>query len=100
MTREKFTKCAWDIFVSLGADKARTACLAEHLVEANRKGHDSHGVSMIPGDVADALKAYPQTNPFLLCYPDQWRSHRAGYGDQCHRVGQSQSGTNERRACA
>jgi uncharacterized oxidoreductase len=37
-----------EIFVRAGATRVVAAEVAEHLVEANLKGHDSHGVGMIP----------------------------------------------------
>ncbi len=37
-----------DIFEHAGASEANAARVAGHLVEANLKGHDSHGVGMIP----------------------------------------------------
>ena len=39
------------LFVRQGADEATSHTVAEHLVEANLKGHDSHGVGMIPAYV-------------------------------------------------
>jgi len=41
------------IFVSAGAAKEQAASVAAHLVEANLKGHDSHGVGMVPAYVAN-----------------------------------------------
>ncbi len=41
------------IFVAAGADSAAAAQVADHLVTANLKGHDSHGVGMIPAYVAN-----------------------------------------------
>ena len=42
---------ARQIFLSLGATPERSTQVAQHLVEANLKGHDSHGVGMIPNYV-------------------------------------------------
>lgn len=39
------------IFVTAGSDEAVAREVADHLVEANLKGHDSHGVGMIPAYV-------------------------------------------------
>src|SRR3954469_13137345 len=36
------------VFTAAGSDEAEAAIVADHLVEANLKGHDSHGVGMIP----------------------------------------------------
>lgn len=44
------------IFTAQNADPDTANTVAEHLVEANLKGHDSHGVGMIPAYVAN-LKA-------------------------------------------
>jgi uncharacterized oxidoreductase len=40
-----------DIFTHAGAAESVAADVAHHLVEANLKGHDSHGVGMIPAYV-------------------------------------------------
>lgn len=39
------------IFTTLGSDEAAARTVADHLVTANLKGHDSHGVGMIPAYV-------------------------------------------------
>ena len=44
----KLTGIARRVFVAAGSDEAEAAIVADHLVEANLKGHDSHGVGMIP----------------------------------------------------
>jgi uncharacterized oxidoreductase len=36
------------ICVAAGANKSEASAVAKHLVEANLKGHDSHGVGMLP----------------------------------------------------
>ena len=36
------------VMASLGCDEDESRCIAEHLVAANLKGHDSHGIGMIP----------------------------------------------------
>ena len=46
--QDRLTRFVTDIFVAGGASGAAAAEVAEHLVEANLKGHDSHGVGMIP----------------------------------------------------
>lgn len=48
------TDFAARIFVACGARTADAHTVAEHLVEANLKGHDSHGVGMIPAYVGNA----------------------------------------------
>jgi hydroxycarboxylate dehydrogenase B len=40
-----------EVFVSAGAAEATASDVAHHLVEANLKGHDSHGVGMTPAYV-------------------------------------------------
>jgi len=44
------------IFRAAGSNERECNLLADHLVEANLKGHDSHGVGMIPAYIA-SLKA-------------------------------------------
>lgn len=46
------------IFQSLGAPAEKADVVAGHLVEANLKGHDSHGVGMIPNYVYGAQQGY------------------------------------------
>ncbi|NJN51075.1 MAG: malate/lactate/ureidoglycolate dehydrogenase [Gammaproteobacteria bacterium] len=41
------------IFVAAGATSSDARIVAEHLVEANLKGHDSHGVGMVPAYVGN-----------------------------------------------
>jgi len=52
------TNFASRIFQSLGAPADKADTVASHLVEANLKGHDSHGVGMIPNYVYGALQGY------------------------------------------
>jgi len=49
----RLTEFATRIFVSAGSREAFASRVAEHLVAANLKGHDSHGVGMIPAYVAN-----------------------------------------------
>jgi hydroxycarboxylate dehydrogenase B len=44
----RLTGIARRVFAAAGSDEDEAAIVAEHLVEANLKGHDSHGVGMIP----------------------------------------------------
>lgn len=46
------TQVATAILQCAGAEEQRARAVAEHLVTANLKGHDSHGVGMIPNYVA------------------------------------------------
>jgi hydroxycarboxylate dehydrogenase B len=48
---EKLRGFVRDVFVSAGATIDAAGEVAAHLVEANLKGHDSHGVGMIPAYV-------------------------------------------------
>ncbi|MCZ6644021.1 MAG: malate/lactate/ureidoglycolate dehydrogenase [Gammaproteobacteria bacterium] len=48
ITQEKLTNFVTRLFATANATEAVAAEVAEHLVEANLKGHDSHGVGMIP----------------------------------------------------
>lgn len=56
------TQFATRIFTSAGAEEARAASVARHLVEANLKGHDSHGVGMIPRYVSGIQNGYLVAN--------------------------------------
>ena len=56
------TQFATRIFTSAGAEEARAASVATHLVEANLKGHDSHGVGMIPRYVSGIHNGYLVAN--------------------------------------
>jgi len=43
------------IFSAAGSTDREAGLVADHLVEANLRGHDSHGVGMIPAYIANAL---------------------------------------------
>jgi uncharacterized oxidoreductase len=45
---ERLTRFAGAIIAAAGSEAAEAQEVARHLVEANLKGHDSHGVGMIP----------------------------------------------------
>ena len=45
---DKLKGLARHVFAAAGSAEEEAAIVAEHLVEANLKGHDSHGVGMIP----------------------------------------------------
>lgn len=51
-----------EIFTATGATDAVALEVAEHLVAANLKGHDSHGVGMIPTYVHNAKVGHLQVN--------------------------------------
>ena len=44
----RLTGIAHRVFVAAGSAEAEAQIIADHLGEANLKGHDSHGVGMIP----------------------------------------------------
>lgn len=50
------------IFESLGATPDRAWQVADHLVEANLKGHDSHGVGMVPNYVLGVRNGHLHVN--------------------------------------
>ena len=50
----KLKSFAQTIFERLGTEPDKALETAAHLVEANLKGHDSHGVGMIPNYVGSA----------------------------------------------
>ena len=45
---DRLTAFVTEIFIAAGAEAAVAREVADHLVEANLKGHDSHGVGMTP----------------------------------------------------
>jgi uncharacterized oxidoreductase len=57
---DRLTEFVSRIFITAGASEPDATAVAEHLVQANLKGHDSHGVGMVPAYVgnirADLLK--------------------------------------------
>lgn len=65
------------IFASLGSSEREAGLIARHLVEANLRGHDSHGIGMIPayvtngrsGDmvVNNRLETVLDTGTLLIC---------------------------------
>lgn len=62
ITADSLTQFAGIIFESLGTSPERASQVADHLVAANLKGHDSHGVGMIPNYVHGARNNYLQVN--------------------------------------
>jgi hydroxycarboxylate dehydrogenase B len=50
------------VFVAAGSDDEEAALVAHHLVEANLKGHDSHGVGMIPSYLRNLHAGKAATN--------------------------------------
>ena len=49
------TKVTSAILAAAGAPSVHADAVAEHLVEANLKGHDSHGIGMVPSYVKGML---------------------------------------------
>lgn len=71
ITQQKLTEFAIRIFISLGTSEDRATEVANHLVEANLKGHDSHGVGMIPAYVGSAIHGNLQINEDAKLVKDQ-----------------------------
>jgi hydroxycarboxylate dehydrogenase B len=53
----RLTEFVADIFKTCGSPPSAAHTVAEHLVEANLKGHDSHGVGMVPAYVRNIRKS-------------------------------------------
>lgn len=70
-TPEALTAFATEVFVNLGTTSERANEVARHLVEANLKGHDSHGVGMIPNYVASAINGTLSVNADAHCVRDK-----------------------------
>ena len=45
---DRLTGIARRVFAAAGSEEEEAGIIADHLIEANLKGHDSHGVGMIP----------------------------------------------------
>ncbi|XOV86478.1 MAG: malate/lactate/ureidoglycolate dehydrogenase [Pseudomonadota bacterium] len=69
--QELLTRFATRIFECLGTETERALEVAEHLVEANLKGHDSHGVGMIPTYVANARNGTLNVNQDAVVVQDK-----------------------------
>jgi uncharacterized oxidoreductase len=50
------------VFAAAGSAEAEAEIVADHLVEANLKGHDSHGVGMIPSYLRNLAAGKAKTN--------------------------------------
>lgn len=70
-TKEELTGFAQTIFLALGTSEERARTVAEHLVEANLKGHDSHGVGMIPNYVNSSLAGTLHVNNDAVIVKDK-----------------------------
>src|ERR1044072_1078607 len=58
----RLTTLARRVFAAGGCDEAEAAPLAEHLVEANLNGDDSHGVGMIPSYLRNLRAGHAAVN--------------------------------------
>ena len=65
--QKQLTQIAATILHKAGAELERAQAVAEHLVIANLKGHDSHGVGMIPNYVKSMMSdlIHPQNDALL-----------------------------------
>lgn len=59
---QPLTEFVTEIFTAAGANNAEATHVAEHLVEANLKGHDSHGVGMVPAYVRNIKVGHLKPN--------------------------------------
>ena len=62
LTADALTVFARDIIAASGSLRPEAEEVAHHLVEANLKGHDSHGVGMIPTYVRNVAAGYLHPN--------------------------------------
>src|SRR3954453_13621376 len=58
----KLTALAHRVFAAAGSAEYEAVLVAEHLVEANLKGHDSHGVGMIPSYLRNLRAGHAAVN--------------------------------------
>ena len=59
---QELRQLAAGVFAAAGSAPAEAAIVANNLVEANLRGHDSHGVGLIPMYVADRLAGHLHPN--------------------------------------
>lgn len=66
---DTLTRLATEIFTAAGAPREHARSVAEHLVEANLAGHDSHGVLRVPQYIAqiDAGRLKPAARSRVVC---------------------------------
>jgi len=62
ITADELTKFVTALFRHTGTESTTAATVAKHLVEANLKGHDSHGVGMIPAYLRNISAGLLQQN--------------------------------------
>src|SRR6266581_7016729 len=58
----KLTGIARRVFAAAGSAEPEAEIVADHLIEANLKGHDSHGVGMIPSYLRNLAAGKAATN--------------------------------------
>src|ERR1700681_2906007 len=58
------------VFTAAGSSEDEAAVIADHLVEANLKGHDSHGVGMIPTYIRNYMLGRVKPNQHI-CFDRQ-----------------------------
>lgn len=58
------------IFAAAGSNAREAGLIARHLVEANLRGHDSHGVGVLPGYIAAARDGHLKLNHTLAIAHD------------------------------
>jgi uncharacterized oxidoreductase len=69
--QDRLARFVTRIFVGAGAGEAVAREVAEHLVVANLKGHDSHGVGMVPAYVANIAAGHLDVNARARLVHDQ-----------------------------
>ena len=68
---DKLARFTARIFTSAGATAPVAEEVADHLVTANLKGHDSHGVGMIPSYVSNIANGHLRTDAHAEVIRDQ-----------------------------
>ena len=58
------------VFGAAGSSEREAALIARHLVESNLRGHDSHGVGMVPGYLRNAASGALVLNQRLAVVQD------------------------------
>ena len=78
------------IFVAAGASEAKAIKVAHHLVAANLKGHDSHGVGMVPAYVGNIRSGHLDVDAEAELVRDKGAvmlvDGKFGFGQVLHRV--------------
>jgi uncharacterized oxidoreductase len=59
---EELRRLVRGVFAATGSDPDEAEIVADHLVEANLRGHDSHGVGLIPMYMRDRLAGFLRAN--------------------------------------